>query len=113
MDVTFQTGSGIHLFSYPMGTGGSLLGVKRQGREAQHSTSTSAEVKIMWIYTATPPYAIIIIIIIIVIIIMTANGALPGGSITTIRHSTQLHISLRISHYAQTKHSTQSYTNNK
>jgi hypothetical protein len=30
--------------------------VKRQGREADHSPPTSAEVKKMWIYTSTPPY---------------------------------------------------------
>jgi hypothetical protein len=29
-------------------------GVKRPGREADHSPSTSAEVKKMWIYTCTP-----------------------------------------------------------
>jgi hypothetical protein len=32
-------------------------GVKRQGREADHSPPTSAEVKKMWIYTSTLPYA--------------------------------------------------------
>jgi hypothetical protein len=32
-------------------------GVKRQGREAHHSPPASAEVKKMWIYTSTPPYA--------------------------------------------------------
>jgi hypothetical protein len=32
-------------------------GVKRQGREADHSLTASAEVKKMWIYTSTPPYA--------------------------------------------------------
>jgi hypothetical protein len=37
---------------------GSLPGVKRQGREADHSPPTSVEVKKMWIYTPTPPYAI-------------------------------------------------------
>jgi hypothetical protein len=41
--------------SYKMGTGGSFPGV-RQGREADHSPPTSAEVKKMWIYTSTPPY---------------------------------------------------------
>jgi hypothetical protein len=35
---------------------GSLYpGVKRQGREADHSP-TIAEVKIIWIYTSTPPW---------------------------------------------------------
>jgi hypothetical protein len=32
-------------------------GVKRQGREADHSPPASAEIKKMWIYTSTPPYA--------------------------------------------------------
>jgi hypothetical protein len=32
-------------------------GVKRPKREAGHSSPTSAEVKKMWIYTSTPPYA--------------------------------------------------------
>jgi hypothetical protein len=42
--------------SYPMGTGWALSqGVKRQGLEADHSPPTSAEVKKMWIYTATSP----------------------------------------------------------
>jgi hypothetical protein len=31
-------------------------GVKRQGREADHSPPTSAEVKKVWIYTSTPLY---------------------------------------------------------
>jgi hypothetical protein len=31
--------------------------VKRQGREADHSPPASAEVKEMWIYTSTAPYA--------------------------------------------------------
>jgi hypothetical protein len=40
-----------------MGTGSSFPGVKRPGRETDHSPPTSAEVKKMWIYTSTPPYA--------------------------------------------------------
>jgi hypothetical protein len=32
-------------------------GVKRQRREADHSPPASAEVKKIWIYTSTPPYA--------------------------------------------------------
>jgi hypothetical protein len=51
-----QIGSGVHPTSYKMGTGGSFPGVRRQGREADHSPTTSAEVKKMWIYTSTPPY---------------------------------------------------------
>jgi hypothetical protein len=31
--------------------------VKRQGGEAGHSPPASVEVKKMWIYTSTPPYA--------------------------------------------------------
>jgi hypothetical protein len=37
---------------------GSFPGGKA-GRETDHSTPTSAEVKKMWIYTSTPPYAFI------------------------------------------------------
>jgi hypothetical protein len=33
------------------------LGVKRPGRETDHSPATIVEVKEMWIYTSTPPYA--------------------------------------------------------
>jgi hypothetical protein len=33
------------------------LGVKRPGRESEHSSPTSAEVKKIWIYTSTPQYA--------------------------------------------------------
>jgi hypothetical protein len=33
-------------------------GIKRPGREADHSPTTSAEVKKIWIYTSTPPYAL-------------------------------------------------------
>jgi hypothetical protein len=39
-----------------MGTGGSSPGVKRQGREADHSPPASAEVKKMLNYTAIAPY---------------------------------------------------------
>jgi hypothetical protein len=39
------------------GTGASFPGVKRPGREADHSPPTSAEVKKIWIYTSIPPYA--------------------------------------------------------
>jgi hypothetical protein len=35
-------------------------GVKRPGREADHSPTTSAEVKKLWIYTSTPPYAFMV-----------------------------------------------------
>jgi hypothetical protein len=52
-----QTGSGVHPTSYTMGTGGSFTGVKRPGRQADHSPPTSPEVMKMWIYTSAPPYA--------------------------------------------------------
>jgi hypothetical protein len=42
--------------SYPMGTGAIFLGVKRPGREADHSAPSSAEVKNAWSYTSTPQY---------------------------------------------------------
>jgi hypothetical protein len=51
-----QTGSGVHPTSYKMVTGVSFPGVKRQGREADHSPPTSAEVKKKWIYTSTLLY---------------------------------------------------------
>jgi hypothetical protein len=56
-DDNFQTGSGVNPTSYTMGTGSSFPGVKRPGSEADHSSPNGAEVKKMWIYTATPPYA--------------------------------------------------------
>jgi hypothetical protein len=40
-----------------MGTEGFFSKVKRLGRETDHSLPASAEVKKMWIYTPTPPYA--------------------------------------------------------
>jgi hypothetical protein len=40
-----QTGFGAHSASYLMATRGSFLGVKRPGREADHSPPSSAEVK--------------------------------------------------------------------
>jgi hypothetical protein len=51
MESTIKGGA-----SYPVGTGFSSLGVKRPGRQADHSPPTSAEVKKMCIYTSAPPY---------------------------------------------------------
>jgi hypothetical protein len=51
----FQTGSGAHPASYPTGIG-SLFGVKRPEREADHSSPSSTEIKNVWRYTSTPPY---------------------------------------------------------
>jgi hypothetical protein len=47
-----QAGSGTHPDSYPMGTGNFLTGVKRLGREADHSSPSSEE---RWSYISTPP----------------------------------------------------------
>jgi hypothetical protein len=41
---------------------------------------------------------------------LIANAALPGGSGTTIRHNTTIRVSHGISHHAQTKQVTQSYS---
>jgi hypothetical protein len=46
------------------------------------------------------------LIIFILIFIWTANGALAGCSGTIIRHNTQLHISHKTTHHAQSKHCT-------
>jgi hypothetical protein len=54
-----QTGSGVHPTSQPMDNSGTSPGIKRPGREADHSPPASAEVKKMLIYTSTPPYALI------------------------------------------------------
>jgi hypothetical protein len=51
-----QVGSGAHSASSPMCIRAKILGVKRPGREADHSTPTSAVIKKTWIYTSTPPY---------------------------------------------------------
>jgi hypothetical protein len=68
-----------------MRTGGFSLGIKRPGREADHSLPSSVEIKNAWSYTSTPPvglhdvvlrkalgqlYLIIIIIIIIVVVVV-------------------------------------------
>jgi hypothetical protein len=43
-----KTGSGAHPASY-------LMGIMRQGHEADHSPPSSAEVKNAWSYNSTPP----------------------------------------------------------
>jgi hypothetical protein len=55
-----QTGSGVHPSSYPMGMGTLSQGVKQQGREADHSPQTSAEVKKTRIYTSILSYVFIV-----------------------------------------------------
>jgi hypothetical protein len=59
LDTMVHTGCGVHPTSYTRGTGGSFPGVKRPGREADHSPPTSAKVKKMCIYT-TPPYTFMV-----------------------------------------------------
>jgi hypothetical protein len=44
------------ILQQPMGTGALFPGVTWQGGEADYSPPTSAEVKKMWFYTATPQY---------------------------------------------------------
>jgi hypothetical protein len=41
----FHNGSGAHPASYPKGKRGLSLGIKRPGREADYSPSSSAEIK--------------------------------------------------------------------
>jgi hypothetical protein len=48
---------GAHSAPYPMVSRAISSGIKLQGREADHSPPTSAEVKKMWIYTSIAPYA--------------------------------------------------------
>jgi hypothetical protein len=58
MQQTYVKGvyvSGTHPASYPIGTKGSSLGVKRPGREANHPHPSSTEVKNAWSYTSSPP----------------------------------------------------------
>jgi hypothetical protein len=50
-----QNGYGAHTASYAMGTRGSSLGVKRPGREADHSPPPSVEVNNAWSCTSTHP----------------------------------------------------------
>jgi hypothetical protein len=55
LSKSFQTGSGAHLTSYPMGIGFRPPGAKRPGREVNHPFPSSAEVKNEWSYTSTLP----------------------------------------------------------
>jgi hypothetical protein len=50
-----KTGSAAHPASYPLGAGSLSLGIKRPGREADHSLPSSSKVKNAWRYTSTPP----------------------------------------------------------
>jgi hypothetical protein len=51
-----KNGSGAHRVCYQVGTMASFPGgVKRPGREADHSPPSDAEVKNAWSYTSTAP----------------------------------------------------------
>jgi hypothetical protein len=50
-----EKGSGVHTASYPEGTRGSSLGVKRLGREADHSPPLVPRPKNEWSCTSIPP----------------------------------------------------------
>jgi len=50
-----QTGSETHPAYYSMGIGVVSLGIKRPGREADHSPPSGAEIKKPSRYTSTPP----------------------------------------------------------
>jgi hypothetical protein len=52
-----QTGSEARPASYPMDTRSSFPGGKAVGRESDHSTPSSDEVKNAWRYASTPQYA--------------------------------------------------------
>jgi hypothetical protein len=43
--------------------GGPFLGVKRPGREADHSLPSNADVKNAWSYTSTPPVRLHIVVL--------------------------------------------------
>jgi hypothetical protein len=55
-----QTGSEDHYPPIQWVPGALSPGVKRPGCQANHSPQTSAEVKKIWIYTSTPPYAFMV-----------------------------------------------------
>jgi hypothetical protein len=62
MSVVRYSPQNFHVYAHPAfysmdtGEGGSFPGDKEAGREADHSPPTSAEAKMLWIYTSTPPY---------------------------------------------------------
>jgi hypothetical protein len=56
--------------------------------------------------------SVILLLLIYFYYYLNCKWFLPGGNGTAIRH-TQIHTSHKITHHAQTEHSTQSYTNNR
>jgi hypothetical protein len=59
-----QNGSGAHPASYLMVPGALSLGLKRPGREADHSPPSSAKVNNVWSYTSTPPVRLHFVVLI-------------------------------------------------
>jgi hypothetical protein len=55
-----QTSSGAHPISYLLDTGGSFSGVKRPGRENDHSLPISAKAMKTLIYASTPSYVFMV-----------------------------------------------------
>jgi hypothetical protein len=55
-----QNASGAYPVSYPMGTRSSFPGVKRPGREADHSPPSNSEVKNAWSCTSAPQYVFMV-----------------------------------------------------
>jgi hypothetical protein len=49
-----QSDFGVHPASYPVGTRGSFPGMKRPGRETDHSLQPSTKFKNVWSYTSIP-----------------------------------------------------------
>jgi hypothetical protein len=52
----FRAGSGVQPASCPPDNGGFFDGVKRPGREPDHSSPSGAEVNNAWSYNSTSPY---------------------------------------------------------
>jgi hypothetical protein len=53
------------------------------------------------------------VLLLLLLFISIVNGFLPGGSGTKIRYNTQIKHTTKIPNLAETKHSTQNYTNTK
>jgi hypothetical protein len=60
-NLCVQAGSGAHLASCPLGTGGPFPGAElRPGRDAGHSPPSSAEVKELYlIFPQAPPWCVV------------------------------------------------------
>jgi hypothetical protein len=52
--LCIQTDSGAHPASYPIAPEFLSLGIKRLGREADHSPPSNSEIKNAWSYSSTP-----------------------------------------------------------